>query len=203
VLAVQLAARLDAEIATPHGAAVLSLDSYYRPLEHLSPPERARYNFDAPEAIDSELLLQDVRELNRGKTVQCPVYDFAAHTRTVQTIELAPRPFLVIEGLFALYWEELRSLCGTRIYLDLDEELSIERRIARDMRERGRSRESVIRQYRATVTPMARRYVYPARAHADLIVSGHHQAGSDEFARELEAILLHIRHGVGAGAPKT
>ena len=198
-LAARIAARLNEDAAAPHdGAAVLSLDAYYRPLAHLSPAERACYNFDAPEALDSDLLLRHARLLHCGEAVQCPAYDFAAHTRTAGTVEVAPRPFIVIEGLFAFYWEELRSLFGTKLYVDLDEELCMERRIARDMRERGRTRESVIRQSRATVAPMARQYVDPARAHADLIVGGQHHAGSDAFAREFEAVLRHIRRGATA-----
>jgi uridine kinase len=196
--------------AARFGAAVLSLDSYYRPLDHLSPPERALYNFDLPEALDSGLLLEHARQLHAGHVVQCPVYDFAAHTRTGESIEIAPCPFIVIEGLFALYWEELRALLGTKVYVDLDEERSLQRRTERDMRERGRTRESVLLQYQATVAPMARRYVYPARAHADLLVSGDaspQHAGSgragdprlleadSEYSRQVEAVLRHALHG--------
>lgn len=189
LLAAHLAARLD--------AAVLPLDAYYRPLDHLSPAQRARYNFDSPEAIDSDLLLSQVQQLHRGESVRLPAYDFATHTRLAQTVELAPQPWIILEGLFALYWEALRTMLGTKIYVELDEELCLQRRIERDTRERGRSRESVIRQYRATVAPMALQYVHPSRAQADLLISGdaagHYLPGANEFSRQVEGILRHVR----------
>jgi uridine kinase len=191
-LAAQLATRLD--------ATVLALDSYYCPLNHLSPQQRMDYNFDAPEAIDSDLLLVHLRQLQQGEPVRCPVYDFASHSRTMETVELVPQPFVIVEGLFALYWEALRVSFGTKIYVDLDEELCLKRRIERDMRERGRSRESVIRQYRTSVAPMAQQYVYPARAHADLVISGNAAGlampGENEFSRQLASVLQRIE-----GAP--
>jgi uridine kinase len=197
LLAAHLAARLN--------AAVLPFDAYYRPLDHLSPPQRAVYNFDAPEALDSDLLLHHVHQLHQGECVPVPVYDFATHTRLEQTIELAPQPWVIVEGLFALYWESVRALLGTKIYVDLDEELCLQRRIERDTRERGRSRHSVILQYRDTVAPMARQYVHPARAHADLLVAGnaagHLLPGDSEFSRQLEAILGHVYRGAAATMP--
>ena len=199
-LAAHLVSRFNASTPDAVGsvAAVLSLDSYYRSLSHLEASERARYNFDTPHAIDSDLLLQQVRQLREGRTVECPVYDFVAHTRARRSIEFAPRPFIVMEGLFALYWEELRALLGTKVYVDLGEELCLERRIERDVRERGRTRESALLQYQTTVAPMARRYVYPARAHADLLVSGDaaglHEEDS-EYARQVEAVLRHVQRG--------
>ena len=184
--------------ASGFDAAVLSLDGYYRPLDHLTPPERARYNFDTPHALDSDLLFEHARQLQAGQSIQRPVYDFARHTRSAEVFEIAPRPFIVMEGLFALYWEELRALLGTKVYVDLDEELSLQRRIERDVRERGRTRESVLLQFRTTVAPMAQRYVYPARAHADLLVSGD-AAGlleaDSEYSRQVEAVLRHVQHG--------
>ena len=217
-LAANLVARLsaskpnaaEAETVRPN-AAVLSLDSYYRPLDHLTLPERARYNFDTPHALDSDLLLEHMRQLRDGRSVECPVYDFAAHTRARQSIEFAPLPFIVIEGLFALYWEELRALLGTKVYVDLDEELGLERRIERDVRERGRTRESVLLQYRTTVAPMARRYVDPARAYADVLVSGNAEGlrpsppttgvpgaplleADSEYSRQVDAVLRHVQH---------
>ena len=195
-----LAAQLVSKLRAAHlDAAILSLDSYYRPLSHLEPLERARYNFDTPHALDSDLLLEHARELHQGRSIKCPVYDFAAHTRARQSIEFASRPFIVLEGLFALYWEELRALLGTKVFVDLGEELCLERRIERDVRERGRSRESVLLQFKTTVAPMAQRYVYPAREHADLLVlgdaAGIHEPDSD-FARQVEAVLQHVQHGV-------
>lgn len=168
-------------------AALFSLDSYYLPLDHLSARQRAQYNFDAPEALDSGLLLRHARQLHSGEPIARPVYDFNTHTRTPETIELAAKPFVIVEGLFALHWEGLRTLLGTKVYIELDEELCIERRIERDIRERGRTRESVLEQYHTTVAPMARRYVYPARAHADVLV-----IGNCDIVSEVDAVLRHV-----------
>jgi uridine kinase len=186
-LAARVAAKLD--------AALLQLDSYYRELDHLPPAERTHYNFDSPEALDSELLLRQARQLHDGEAIARPVYDFTTHTRTGETLTLAPRPFVVVEGLFALYWESLRGLMGTRVYVDLGEAACLERRIERDIRERGRTRESVLEQVRSTVVPMARQFVYPAREHADIVVTG-----DGEIGCEVDAVLRHVQRSAGLGA---
>jgi uridine kinase len=186
-LAEHLAEKLD--------AALFHLDSYYRELDHLSLVQRAHYNFDAPDALDSELLLQQARLLHNGETIARPVYDFTTHMRTTETLELSPRPFVIIEGLFTLYWDGLRKLLGTKVFVDLGEEICLERRIERDIRERGRTRESVLEQYHTTVAPMARQYVYPARAHADIVVTG-----NDDISHEVDAVLRHIERGAGMTA---
>jgi uridine kinase len=186
-LAEHLAEKLD--------AALFHLDSYYRELDHLSPVQRAHYNFDAPTALDSELLLEQARLLRGGETIARPVYDFTTHTRTAETLELAPKPFVIVEGLFALYWEPLRKLLGTKVFVDLGEEICLGRRIERDIRERGRSRESVLEQYHTTVVPMAQQYVYPTRAHAHIVVTG-----NDDIGREVDAVLRHVEHNAGMSA---
>jgi uridine kinase len=182
-------------IAKKLDATLLPLDSYYRELDHLRPAERMHYNFDAPEALDSELFLRQARQLHEGESIARPVYDFTAHMRSRETLEIAPRSFVVIEGLFALYWESLRKLLGTKVFVDLGEEICLERRIERDMRERGRSRESVLAQYQSTVVPMARQYVYPSRTHADIVV-----AGDGEIWREVDAVLRHVESRAGMSA---
>jgi uridine kinase len=182
-------------VAEKLDAALLHLDSYYRELDHLSPDERRHYNFDAPEALDSELLLRQARQLHGGESIARPVYDFTTHTRTRKTVELAPRPFVIVEGLFALYWESLRALLGTKVFVDLGENICLERRIERDMRERGRTRESVLEQYQSTVVPMARQFVYPAREYADIVVTG-----DGEIWREVDAVLRHVERHAGTGA---
>ncbi len=184
-LAEHLAEKLD--------AALFHLDSYYRELDHLSLVQRAHYNFDSPEALDSNLLLDQARLLFSGETIARPVYDFTTHTRTGETRELVPRPFVIVEGLFTLYWEDLRRMLGTKVFVDLGEDTCLERRIERDIRERGRTRESVLEQYATTVAPMARQYVYPARVHADIVVTG-----DDDIAREVESVLHHVQRGARA-----
>lgn len=185
-LAEHLAEKLD--------AVLFHLDSYYRELDHLSLVQRAHYNFDSPEALDSALLLQHAHQLYNGETIERPVYDFTTHTRTGETRELAPHPFIIVEGLFALYWEPLRKCLGTKVFVDLGEEICLERRIERDIRERGRTRESVLEQYHTTVVPMARQYLYPTRIHADIVVTG-----NDDIAREVNAVLRHVELGTQRG----
>jgi uridine kinase len=104
-----------------------------------------------------------------------------------------PRPFVIVEGLFALHWELLRKSLGTKVFVDLGEETCLERRIERDIRERGRTCESVLEQYQTTVAPMARQFVYPTRAYADIVVTG-----NDEIAHEVDAVMRHIARGNAA-----
>ncbi len=184
-LAEHLAEKLD--------AALFHLDSYYRELSHLSQVQRAHYNFDSPDALDSDLLLRHAHQLHNGETIARPVYDFTTHSRTGETRELVPRPFVIVEGLFALHWEPLRKSLGTKVFVDLGEETCLERRIERDIRERGRTRESVLEQYHTTVAPMARQFVYPTRAYADIVVTG-----NDEIAHEVEAVMRHVANGKAA-----
>jgi uridine kinase len=153
-------------------AKVVALDRYYRDLSHLSFEERAAINFDAPQALEHELLIAQVARLRNAEAVQLPVYDFGSHTRAAATEILRPSDVLLVEGLFALHWPELRELLGTKVYVDLDDEICLARRQQRDIRERGRTPESVIEQYTATVAPMAQHYVRPTIAYADVVVCG-------------------------------
>ncbi len=166
-------------------AEVLQLDRYYRDLSHLPLAERARVNFDAPEALEHELLIEQVRRLRIRETVQLPVYDFTIHTRVAKTETLPPSEIIIVEGLFTLHWPGLRELLSTKVYVDLHDELCLKRRTARDVRERGRTVESVLEQYEATVAPMAQRYVCPTIAHADVVVIGN-ESIEDGVARVVE-----------------
>jgi len=154
------------------GGPVISLDSYYRELAHLPLDERAQANFDEPDAIEHDLLLEHLSALAGGRGVETPVYDFTRHLRTGETETVPAADFGVLEGLWALYWEDVRGLLGTKVYVHTSDEVCFERRLARDLRERGRSAESVAAQYAATVRPMAQRYVLPTRQFADVMVSG-------------------------------
>lgn len=153
-------------------ARILALDSYYRDLSHLPAEERGRRNFDAPEALEHELLIRQVAALRQAETIEIPLYDFATHTRSARTRRLHPSAVVIVEGLFALHWPALRDLFGTRVYVDLQDDACLKRRKARDVRERGRTPQSVEQQYRTTVAPMAERYVRPSMVHADVVVSG-------------------------------
>ena len=176
-------------------ARILALDSYYRDLSHLTAAERARNNFDAPEALEHELLIEQVACLKRAESVRLPVYDFATHTRSAKTSALAPGEIVIVEGLFALHWPGLRELLDTRVYVDLKDDTCLKRRKARDVRERGRTAQSVDEQYRATVRPMAERYVRPSAQHADVVVSG-----SERVERSAARVLAHYQQQCAAKA---
>ncbi len=149
------------------------LDHYYRDLAHMPPAQRAEQNFDDPEQLEHTLLIAHVRELKLGGTVDRPRYDFATHTRVPACTDRVSEPHvLLIDGIFALHYPALRALLDLAIYVDTPDAICYARRLARDVRERGRSPESVAAHYAATVRPMAERYVRPSAEHADLVVDG-------------------------------
>jgi uridine kinase len=168
-------------------APVLALDHYYRDLSHLPLEERARSNFDEPAALEHDLLISHVGDLRAGKKIDVPTYDFSIHTRTPETQLFQPAEFVIIEGLFTLHWPELRHHLGTGVYVDMTDDICLERRRERDVRERGRTPESVIEQFRKTVAPMAERCVRPTRAHAHVVVFG-----AIPIAEEVERVLNHV-----------
>ena len=156
----------------PGPATVLSLDAYYRDLAALDPADRSRVNFDAPEALDHQRLAADLGQLAAGCRVEIPVYDFATHTRQASQQSLTPADFLLVEGLFALYWPAINALYHLRLFAAADDALCLERRLARDRIERGRSPASIRAQYQRQVRPMYRRHIHPTTRHADLILDG-------------------------------
>ncbi len=154
------------------GTPIVSLDSYYRDLPGLPLEERAKSNFDCPEALEWQLLHAHLQALSQGLPFDEPTYDFAHHVRTSETRRIEPGRFVIVEGLFVLHWAELRALLDTKIFVKTAPEVCFSRRLARDVAERGRTAESVYRQYEATVRPGAEKYVYPTERHAGLVVSG-------------------------------
>ncbi len=149
------------------------LDHYYRDLGHLPPESRAQQNFDHPDQIEHGLLLEHLRELVAGRSVDRPCYDFARHTRIPQQTERVSEPHvLLLDGIFALHWPEIRALASLSVYVDTPDELCYERRLRRDVRERGRVPEQVAAHYAATVRPMAERFVRPSARWADVVVDG-------------------------------
>jgi uridine kinase len=156
----------------PGPTARVSLDSYYRALSHLPFEERSKCNFDHPDSLDWDLIRADVDRLHHGEPIDEPVYLFDRHSRAEVTRRIEPVPFIILEGLFALYDEPVRSLLDARIFVVAPDEVCLKRRLARDTVERGRTEESVLRQYAETVRPMAELFVRPTREFADLVVSG-------------------------------
>jgi uridine kinase len=164
---------LAAELARTLGGVHFHFDNYYRDLSHLPLAERAKENFDDPALIESSLLIEHVAALARGEAIERPLYDFATYIRIADETEtFRPGPFVLVEGLFALYYAELLPLYQLRVFIDSPDELCFERRLKRDMEQRGRTPESVRRQYEDTVRPASFAYVRPSAANADLTVDG-------------------------------
>ena len=164
---------LAAELARTLGGVHFHFDNYYRDLSHISLAERALRNFDNPALIESPLLIAHVASLAQGNPIERPLYDFSTYIRIPgQTETFRPGPFVLVEGLFALYYPELLPLYQLRVYIDTPDDLCFERRLKRDMQERGRTPESVRRQYEATVRPASLAFVRPSAVHADLTIDG-------------------------------
>lgn len=164
---------LAAQLAHTLGGVHFQFDHYYRDLAHLPLAERVKQNFDDPALIESPLLISHVAELAKGRAIQRPTYNFSTHTRVPNVTELIhPAPFLLVEGLFALYYPDLLPLYHLRVYVEAPDEICFERRLRRDIEERGRTPQSIRAQYEATVRPSSIAFVRPSAAHADLIIDG-------------------------------
>jgi len=164
---------LAAELAHALGGIHFHLDNYYRDLGHMPFSERIKKNFDDPAMIESPLLAEHVAALARGESIERPVYDFSTHTRVVgKTETVTASRFLVVEGLFALHYPELLPLYNLRVYVDTPDSLCFERRMKRDIEERGRTPASIKQQYERTVRPASIAFVRPSGANADLQIDG-------------------------------
>ncbi len=165
--------RLAEELARELGGVHFHLDHYYRDLSHLTFHQRCRVNFDHPDELESDLLIDHIRRLATGDAVQVPQYDFASYTRVPgKTTRVLVDRLLVVDGIFALYYEGLRALYDFSIYVDAPDEICYKRRLVRDVDQRGRTPESVAAHYAETVRPMAEQYVRPTSRYAGLIVDG-------------------------------
>ncbi|MDP6444981.1 MAG: uridine kinase [Pirellulaceae bacterium] len=151
---------------------ILSMDNYYRDLSELSAEDRAATNFDCPDAIEDELLATHLLRLSRGEAIECPKYDFSTHSRLAETTHIAPHRFVIVEGLFALHWEDIRQRVDLRVYVESRDGFCLARRIARDVTHRGRTPDSVLNQYTATVRPMRIKFIEPTKHFADIVVNG-------------------------------
>ncbi len=145
-------------------------DSYYRDLGYLSPTERAEVNFDHPDALETDLLIQHLKRLQMGEAVDVPIYDFTTHTRRHETRRLEPKPVILVEGILILADRALREMMDIKIYVDTDADLRFIRRLKRDIEDRGRTIQSVIEQYEETVRPMHNSFVEPSKRYADIII---------------------------------
>jgi len=153
---------------------IFSQDHYYKDLSHLPKKKRDEVNFDHPDSIDDTLLLEHITQLLEGKSIPRPTYDFASHTRLKETVSIKPKPTIVFDGIFTLAFEKIRNLTQLKIFMEVGDDLRFIRRLQRDMEERGRSVESVIKQYIETVRPMHIQNIESTKPYADLVVLWEH-----------------------------
>ncbi|MBR6502025.1 MAG: uridine kinase [Clostridia bacterium] len=158
--------------AFPTQVSLVSCDNYYIPHDDLSLEERAKLNYDAPEALEFDLMVQHLEQLKNGQAALCPVYDFTLHTRSQSVTKIEPRPIILIDGILIFHDEALRECMDLKIYVETDADERILRRAKRDMQERGRDLDGVIDQYLSTVKPMHNTYVEPTKVFADIILNG-------------------------------
>jgi uridine kinase len=156
----------------PAPSSILSLDSYYLPLSNLSLVEREQCNFDRPDALEWPLIRGHVRRLARGEAVEEPVYLFDEYTRAPSSRRIEAAPFVILEGLYALYDQQVRDALDLRVFVNAPDEVCFERRRQRDVAERGRTVASVCRQYTEMVRPMAEQFVVPTRTFAEVVIQG-------------------------------
>jgi len=176
--------------------AFLDMDAYYRSFGHLALDERRHVNWDHPDALDVDLLVEQLAELADGRAVEKPVYDFVAHLRAAETVHVAPADVVVVDGILLLSDERVRALCDVKVFVDADADVRLIRRIRRDLAVRGRPLEEILTQYLSTVRPMHLQFVEPSKRYADVIVP---RGGHNAVA--VEMIVAKIQRRLGAARP--
>ncbi|GBG04778.1 uridine kinase [Lactobacillus rodentium] len=169
----------------------ITQDSYYKNNDNLSMTERKKINYDHPDAFDMELLVEQLQNLMNYKAVEMPVYDFTAHTRSKETIHTEPADIIILEGILVLSDESLRNLMDIKVFVDTDEDIRFIRRLQRDTEQRGRSVDSVIKQYLSTVKPMYNQFIEPTKRYADIIVpeGGENTVAIDMLTTKIRSVL--------------
>ncbi|MHA3225554.1 uridine kinase [Globicatella sulfidifaciens] len=179
------------EIFSEMSILVLQQDFYYKDQTHLPFEERLKTNYDHPLAFDNDLFIEHLEKLMKSETIDKPVYDFANHTRSTETIHQEPRDVIIVEGILILDDKRVRDLLDIKIYVDTDSDICLARRILRDINERGRTVDSVINQYVEVVKPMFHQFVEPTKRYADIIIpeGGYNQVAIDLLATKVRSIL--------------
>jgi uridine kinase len=175
----------------PDRIAYIQHDSYYKDLTGLPPAQRAEVNFDHPNSLETELLISHVEQLKNGQQIEVPIYDFSKHSRTEETFKVNPRGVIIVEGILIFVDPTLRSLFDVKLFVDTDADVRLIRRLQRDITERGRTVESVIKQYQSTVRPMHLEFVEPSKRYADVIIpeGGFNTAALDMVVARIESLL--------------
>ena len=169
----------------------LQQDSYYRNIGDMPIELRGVINFDHPDALDNDLFINHVKALRAGEAIEMPVYDFSTHGRRAETVHIEPKPILIVEGILIFVDAMLRAQMDIKIFVDTDDDLRFIRRLQRDVNERGRTVESVIKQYLQTVRPMHQQFVEPSKRHADVIIpeGGYNEVGIDLISGKIRTQL--------------
>lgn len=170
---------------------VLYHDNYYKQHDEMPYEERCKLNYDHPDAFDTDRMIQDIQALRRGEVIHCPTYDYTVHNRAEETIEVRPTKVILVEGILIFENRELRDLMDIKIFVDTDADVRILRRILRDVKERGRSLESVVDQYLTTVKPMHEQFVEPSKRCSDIIVleGGHNVVALDMIIERIRSFV--------------
>jgi len=176
-------------------AAFIDMDAYYKDLSHLTLEQRRQTNFDHPDSIDTTLMADHLARLRRGESIRKPTYDFAAHTRAAAVVDIVPRDVVVVDGILLFVEPRLRELFDIKIFVDVDDDVRFIRRLQRDIAERGRTVEDVVRQYLTTVRPMHLEFVEPSKRWADVILpeGGHNRIGVEMILARVELELSRRR----------
>jgi uridine kinase len=176
----------------PDRISFLQHDSYYKDLTGLPPAQRDLVNFDHPNSLETELLITHIEQLKRGQPIEVPIYDFSTDSRTDKTFKVNPRRVIIVEGILIFVDPALRALFDVKIFVDTDADVRLIRRLQRDLTERGRSVESVIKQYQSTVRPMHLEFVEPSKRYADVIIpeGGFNRAAMDMVVARIESLLI-------------
>lgn len=169
---------------------VIYHDNYYKQHDDIPFEERKKLNYDHPDAFETDLLIEHIRKLRNGESIECPVYDYTMHNRSDQTVRIEPRKIILIEGILLLADPRLRNLLDIKIYVEADADERILRRILRDVKERGRDIDNIVEQYLTTVKPMHYLYVEPTRATADIVInSGMNDVAFDIVQSKIRLLL--------------
>ena len=170
---------------------IISQDSYYKDNSDISYEERCKLNFDHPDAIDFNLLHKHIKNLRKGETVEQPIYDFKIHNRLKKTIQIKPKKILILEGILIMCHAEIRSIFDLKIFINANSKTRMERRIKRDIAERGRSRDEVLKRYIETLKPMHEKFIEPTKIYANYIIENqfNNKLNIDELLEKMKLYL--------------
>lgn len=168
---------------------VIGHDNYYKAHDDISFDQRAKLNYDYPGAFDNKLFYEDLKKLQKGQSIEMPTYDYTVHTRSDKTITIHPTKIILIEGILVLEDKNIRDITDTKVFIDADSDVRLQRRILRDTKERGRSLDSVLEQFIKQVKPMHEKYVEPTKKYADIIIPR-----GAKNTKGIEILIRHINH---------